>query len=117
MEEILLKNNLRIQGLDKDIKDLYEITNQIQALAHRGLHKFSMIRFNPFKDQGGDQSFSVALMDGNHNGVVISSLYSRDGVRVYAKALNHGQSEKYPLTQEEKHAISLAARATTKKQN
>lgn len=116
LEEIILKNNLKMQNLDKDIKDLYDITARIHALAHRGIHKVSMLRFNPFKDIGGDQSFSLALMDGNLNGVVISSLYNRDGVRVYAKALKRGHSEKYPLTEEEKHAIALAANVGPQKQ-
>lgn len=108
LEQIILKNNTRLEGLDKDIKDLYEITAKIHALSFRSLHKVGVLRFNPFRDLGGDQSFSVALLDGKHNGVVISSLYSRDGVRVYAKALTQGESAKYPLTEEERTAIAQA---------
>lgn len=107
-EEIVLRNNQKINNLDNDIKDLYEITSKIHSLAHKGVHKVGVIRFNPFRDLGGDQSFSVALLDGNHSGVIISSLYSREGVRVYAKALSQGDSGKYPLTEEEKKAIELA---------
>lgn len=109
LEKILLHNNVKIKNLDEEIKTLYKITDQLGDLAAKGLHKTGMIRFNPFRDIGGDQSFSIALLDGKNNGVVISSLYSRDGVRVYAKSILDGQSNKYPLTQEEKLAISIAS--------
>ncbi len=108
LEQVLLDSKNKITAIEGDVKDLYEITGKINGLASRGLHKTGMVRFNPFRDIGGDQSFSVALLDGEDNGVVISSLYSRDGVRVYAKSLLKGQSHKYPLTEEEKHAIGIA---------
>lgn len=109
LEKVVLESQNSIQHLDKDIKDLYEITSKIHNLAHHGIHRVGTLRFNPFRDLGGDQSFSVALLDGNNNGVILSSLYSRDGVRVYAKAINAGQSIKYPLTEEEKEAIRIAS--------
>ena len=109
LEEVIIQNKKRIDDIDEDVKDLYEITTKINQLADWGIHKTGVVRFNPFRDIGGDQSFSVALLDGKNNGLVISSLYSREGVRVYAKAISNGASEKYPLTQEEKHAISIAS--------
>ncbi len=109
LENIIVGMKENLSTIDNDIKDLYEITNRIHLLSHSGLHKIGMIRFNPFRDIGGDQSFSVALLDGDDNGVVISSLYSREGVRVYAKQLKQGVSEQHQLTEEEKHAISIAS--------
>jgi len=109
LEKILLENNSKTKELDDDIQSLYKETKQIENLATKGLYKTGIVRFNPFRDIGGDQSFSIAMLDGKNNGVVISSLYSRDGVRVYAKAIIAGQSSKYPLTQEEKYAISIAS--------
>jgi len=49
------------------------------------------------------------LLDGKNNGAVLSSLYSRDGVRIYAKSIQKGESSKYPLTEEEKQAIKMAS--------
>jgi hypothetical protein len=66
-----------------------------------------LIRFNPFEDVGGDQSFALALLDGEHNGVVISSIYSRNGGRMYAKPLQVGVQNR-ALSQEEEMAIALA---------
>ncbi len=71
------------------------------------LGKFHTVRFNPFKDQGGNQSFATCLMDDEGNGVVISSLYSRDKVSVYAKPLEKYASA-YELIEEEEQAIAGA---------
>lgn len=109
LEEIIITNQKAWASADKDISDLYEITTKVHELAHLGLHKIGMIRFNPFRDIGGDQSFSIALLDGEDNGLVLSSIYSRDGVRVYTKAIQGGISEKHPLTEEEKRAIIIAS--------
>lgn len=117
IEDIIVGHSRTLKALDKDIQELYNISNQINNLAHRGLHKFAMVRFNPFKDVGGDQSFSVAMLNGKNNGIVISSLYTREGARIYSKAIQAGESEKYPLTDEEKEAIKLAKTSETKKIN
>ena len=108
LEEILLKqaNNLKI--LDKDIQELYAISNKINSLAQSGLYKFATVRFNPFKETGGNQSFSVALLNGKNNGLTITALHSREGTRVYAKSLINCESKSFPLTEEEKSAIELA---------
>lgn len=108
LEELLLEQAKTIRLLDKDIQELYNISNQINNLSLRSIHKVSLIRFNPFKDVGGDQSFSLALLDGKNNGLVISSLFTREGTRIYSKAITAGVSEKYPLTDKEKEVIKKA---------
>jgi hypothetical protein len=117
LEELLLNQAKSIQVLDKDIAELYNISNQINSLASRGFHKIGVIRFNPFKDVGGDQSFSIAILNGKNNGITLSSLYTREGTRIYAKSITVGKSEKYPLTEEEKEAISEAIKPEIKKNN
>ena len=108
LEELLLNQNKTLKILDKDIQELYNISNQINALALRGFHKLGVVRFNPFKDVGGNQSFSIALLNGKNNGLTISSLFTREGARIYSKSITDGESEKYPLTEEEKEAIKQA---------
>ncbi len=66
-----------------------------------------MVRFNPFKEIGGDQSFSIALLDSNNDGIVITSLYGREGNRVFGKPIKNGKS-RYLLSGEEKKAIEQA---------
>jgi len=115
LEELLLNQAKNLKELDRDIQELFNISNKINNLALRGLYKVEMIRFNPFKDVGGDQSFAIALLNGKNNGLTISSLYTREGARVYAKSIVDGEAEKYPLTDEEKEAIKQAISSGAKK--
>jgi len=115
VEELILEHSKNLKVLDKDIQELYNISNQINTLSFRGLHKTGLIRFNPFKEVGGDQSFSIALLNGKDNGIVISSLYTREGTRIYAKTIQGGKSEKHQLTEEEEQAIKIALQGEPKK--
>lgn len=115
IDNLIINHSNSIKALDKDIQELYTISNQINLQAYKGLHKFAIVRFNPFKDVGGDQSFAIAILNGKNNGLTISSLYTREGTRVYAKAITNGETEKYPLTEEEKQAIKLACVTDLKK--
>jgi len=111
LEEIILSQEKSLKELDRDIQDLYGISNQIHLLASRSVHKVGVVRFNPFRDLGGDQSFSIALLDGQNNGLVISGLHTREGNRVYAKPVEKGKAMKHPLTDEELDAIKRAEKS------
>lgn len=63
-------------------------------------------RFNPFGDTGGDQSFILALLDGNKDGVMITSLHSRENTRFYVKSIKGGDGIDHPLSKEEQKLIS-----------
>ncbi len=80
-------------------------TLQVQQPYH--VQHIGVVRFNPFADKGGDQSFVLAILDDHADGAVISALHSRSDVRVYAKPVVGGQST-YTLTQEEREAIARA---------
>jgi hypothetical protein len=108
LESVLLAQGKELTLLDKEIQELFEISNRIHALALHSVHKVGIIRFNPFRDIGGDQSFALALLDGKDSGIVISSLHTREGTRIYSKPVSKGVSEKYTLTEEEKMAIKEA---------
>lgn len=76
------------------------------ALSH-AVQGMGLVRFRAFKDTGGDQSFALALADGEGNGVVISALYARDATRIYAKPIEGWLSPK-TLSKEEKQALTKA---------
>lgn len=63
-----------------------------------------LVRFSPFHDTGGDQSFSMAILDGRGDGVVVSGLHSRQESKLFAKPVT-ARASRYPLTEEEKQAI------------
>lgn len=115
LEKILTEQAKNIKILDKEIQELYNISNQINNLATKSLSRIGMVRFNPFKDIGGDQSFSLALLNGKNNGFIISSLYTREGTRIYCKAIINGKTEKHFLTEEEEEAIQIAIEQEPKK--
>ena len=90
----------RFEKTDKELKKL-------QKESKIFLQKVGIIRYNPFSEVGGDQSFSIALLDKNNDGLVITSLYSREKNRVYAKPVKNGKSE-YVLSSAEKKALNKA---------
>lgn len=117
LEEVVSKNMRNIESMDSDIQELFKASNEIYNLSFESIHKVGLVRFNPFKDLGGDQSFSIALLNGKNDGMVISSLYTREGTRIYSKSIRDSQSEKYTLTTEEKQAIEKAILSTKNKKS
>ena len=104
----LLNDNLQAVEKNKiDIKKLYQMVDDLGKLNAMSITRVGLVRFNPFGDTGGDQSFSIALINAQNNGIVISSLHGRQETRVYSKPILSGESE-YSLTKEEKEAISRA---------
>lgn len=93
--------------LDERTKLIAKEIDSINERLAKAIQRVHTVRYNPFKDQGGNQSFATCFMDENGDGLVISSLYSRDKVSVYAKPLIDGKSE-YELSQEEKESIDKA---------
>jgi hypothetical protein len=117
----LLKGSTQktLQGLLDNVLSSLDINKQeIELLKKRclvleeesALHiqKIGLLRFNPFHDTGGDQSFILALLDSKETGVVISGLYSRSGTRWYAKKIVAGKSVDHDLSDEEKKAVKEA---------
>src|SRR3989344_5821662 len=79
-----------------------------------GVQRVGLVRFNPFSETGGDQSFALALLNGKDNGVVLLSLHGREGTRVYVKPVKDGEST-YELSKEERQAIEEARKAEKQK--
>ena len=90
------------------INELHKTTQLLQQEGALHIQKIGLLRFNPFKDTGGDQSFILALLDQNDSGIVISGLYARSGTRWYAKRVIQGKGIEHELSEEEKKAIVLA---------
>ena len=88
---------------DNTLKDISMINNKLRK-SIRGL---GTVRFNPFPDQGGNQSFAIGMLNEEGDGVVFSSLYSRERMSVFAKPVKNNKSE-YELSAEEKEALEKA---------
>jgi len=74
------------------------------------LQNLTLKRFNPFGDTGGDQSFILAILDGNSDGVMITSLHSRENTRFYVKSIKGGVGIEHPLSAEEQKLIKRKAK-------
>ena len=107
IEEIVLKHKKPLAPHNKNLKELGKILEELVESNRFNVQKTGLVRFNPFAEAGGNMSFTLALLDGNDNGIVISSLHAREGTRIYGKSIANGKSE-YHLTEEEKLAINNA---------
>lgn len=81
----------------------------LEKISKISVQKVGFLRFNPFQDTGGDNSFIAVFLDRENNGVLLSSLYTREGVRLYAKNIQNGES-KHHLSEEEKKVLEETIR-------
>ena len=103
-----------IVSLEKNITELNKVKDNIQkeiAIINTKLKKsirgLETIRFNPFPDQGSNQSFAIGMLNEEGDGVVFSSLYSRERMSIFAKPIKNNKSE-YELSNEEKEVLKRA---------
>jgi hypothetical protein len=100
-----------LKGAEKEEERIDKIVKQLENVerdGHLHIQKVGLVRFNPFADTGGNQSFTLALLNDEGSGFVISSLHSRDSTRLYAKPVKKGKASGYELSTEEKRAIKSA---------
>jgi hypothetical protein len=106
LENILAKGKANTD----DIKILEKRINLIEEDGKFHIQKIGLIRFNPFKELGGDHSFSMAILDSHSSGIIITSLHTRDRTRVYMKDIKKGKSS-FELSTEEKSALANAEKS------
>ena len=80
---------------------------EINAKLRKSIRGLQTLRFNPFPDQGSNQSFAIGMLNEDGDGVVLSSLYSRERMSIFAKPILNRKSV-YELTSEEKEALEKA---------
>lgn len=97
----------KVFAVARELDELSARSAVLEEAGRRAIQRVGLVRFNPFEDTGGNQSFAMALTDAAGNGFVVSSLHSRTGTRVYAKAINDGRSDG-PLSEEEQAALRIA---------
>ncbi len=100
------------KDLEEKIRKAQKEIEELKKEQKFSVQKVGVVRFNPFSEVGSDQSFSIALLNERNDGVVITSLYTRQENRVYGKPIKKGQSE-YTLSEEERQAIEKAKNSKT----
>jgi hypothetical protein len=86
------------------VRYFHRSNKPVLPLSSVGL-RINLVRFNPFSDTGGEQSFVLSLLDGGGNGILLTSLHGRGITRVYAKRVIAGKTDQ-ELSAEEKTALS-----------
>lgn len=101
-----------LEGIQKTLSEhertssiIRKETSSLKQDVQNSLQTLSLKRFNPFSDTGGDQSFILGILDGHKNGVVITSLHSRENTRFYVKSVEGGVGIDHPLSAEEQKII------------
>jgi Protein of unknown function (DUF4446) len=107
LEAVLAGHIERVRQVVHDVDTLAARTAIVERDLKGALGRVGLVRFNPFEDTGGNQSFAVAILDGSGDGIIISSLHARTGTRVYAKGVSRGTAEA-ALSNEEAEALRRA---------
>jgi hypothetical protein len=97
--------------LSTEVDRLAGRTATLESDGRHAFQRIGVVRFNPFEDTGGNQSFALALLDADEDGIVISSLHARGMTRLYAKSMSRGRPEA-TLSDEEAEAVVLAKSAS-----
>lgn len=107
LEAVLDAHLDKVYAVAREVDDLAARTAVLEAASRKAFSRVGLVRYNPFEETGGNQSFALALLDLDGDGWVLSSLHARSGTRVYAKAIRGGRSEA-ALSEEESAAIRQA---------
>jgi hypothetical protein len=107
LEATLARHLASVRRVDHRIDELDAEYKRLSVTSSLASQKISIVRFNPFGDTGGDQSFSLAVLDGHDSGYVLTSIHGRQGTRVYVKPVDFGKS-KYTLSAEEQQSLQQA---------
>lgn len=104
LEELVISYLDKIDESKAETDHMKELYDNLDLKLKSCIQKFSIIRYRAFEDVGSDLSFSIALLDQNNDGVIITGIYGRNESTTYAKPIDRGIS-RYDLSQEEKHVL------------
>lgn len=109
LEGTIVHIHARQKELEQFRTEIEAYLTQVERRLVRSVREVKTIRFNPFKGKGmgGNQSFATALLNEDGDGVILSSLYAREHVSMFAKPIIHYASE-HELTEEEQKVLNEA---------
>lgn len=107
LKKVLEKVITKEEDNEELIKELTKRTSWLEKDSKNHIQKVGLVRFNPFKELGGDHSFSLAILDAEDSGVIVTSLHTRERTRVYMKEIKSAKSSS-ELSVDEEKALSTA---------
>ncbi len=102
LEEVIVSKLNNIQEAENAAREAAKLCEDLKDEVKGCVQKVGIMRYKAFEDVGSDLSFSVALLDGENNGVILTGIYGRDYSTTYAKPIDKGIS-RYDLSEEELH--------------
>lgn len=109
LEEMIVLIGKKMNKLEENQAKIDEHLIIIDKRLDKSIRSVETLRFNPFIDAGSNQSFAIALINDENDGVVLSSLYARDRMSIFAKPIINGKSE-FELSSEEKDVLKKAVK-------
>jgi hypothetical protein len=109
LESVINSLSRQVEELGRFRDDSLKYFKLVEFRLKRSVQAIETIRFNPFRGtgEGGNQSFSNAIINEKGDGVVLTGLYARDRVSIFAKPVKKFSSE-FELTEEERQAVESA---------
>lgn len=107
LEDIILNFFERVESLEEGEEMTRAALNAIKDNLKITYQKKGLVKYDAFREMSGALSYSLALLDKENNGVLISSMYSREGCYTYAKDIKNGEC-KINLSEEEAEALKQA---------
>ena len=104
LEEMIILVGKKINQIENNQEKIDQHLMLVDSKLSKSIRNIETLRFNPFVDAGGNQSFAISFMNDEGNGVVMSSLYARDRMSIFAKPIINGKSE-FELSSEEKEVL------------
>lgn len=112
LEETITEYFQKVGATEKTLTNLRESYQHLSEIGTKSLQKIGVVRFNPFRNTGGDQSFVLALLDNHDSGILLTSIHGREGTRTYIKSVEYGRSAQ-AMSSEEEAALSAAKKGNT----
>ena len=107
LDRLLASQMQRLDGVADELMAQAARIRAMEAASRHAVQRVGLVRYNPFEDTGGNQSFAMALLDADANGVVLTSLHSRQATRVYLRTIIAGRCDA-ALSAEEAEALRQA---------
>ena len=107
LDQLLASQMQRLDGVADELRAQGARIRAMEGVSRHAVQRVGLVRYNPYEDTGGNQSFALALLDADANGVVLTSLHSRNATRVYLRTIVAGRSDA-ALSAEEAEALRQA---------
>ncbi len=98
-----------VTRIDRDVKDLYDISSQLNRVSKKGVCKMGICKFNSLGEKSGNQSFALALLNYKDTGIIVSYLKTANDSRMFIRNIKEGKNDQdTQLLEEEIKALERA---------